>query len=223
MCSDFVNYFIGYHRKHYMNVLIDIWIGNYLDIYALHFRNLILFLSCPFFQTFLELNRLNHCERRENTPSVCPPGSCRAFLSLCSLLGLKFRVWTHMHLKRIYSYANKRIRFTGHSSCSCQTRRFLSHSLFLSLTPFCLLAASEKGREKAKNRSLLFPCCFLCGLNGEGLQLWPRFSLRDLHQPRIHPTRSLGLTWNDIICIQWCAGPSTIETILANAIHCKLL
>lgn len=40
-------------------------------------------------------------------------------------------------------------------------RRFLSHSLFLSLTPFCLLAASEKGRgEKAENRSLLLPCCF---------------------------------------------------------------
>lgn len=123
-----------------------------------------------------------------------------------------------------YSYANKRIRFTGHLSCSCQTRRFLSHLLFLSETPFTSPRRQwERKRRKGWEPVPPVPLLLLFGLNGEGLELWQRFSLRDLHQPRIHPTRSLGLTWNGIIWIQWCAGPSTIETILANAIHCKLL
>lgn len=119
-----------------------------------------LFLSCPFFpQTFLELNRLNHWERWENTPSVCPPRSCRALLSLCSLLGVwssefgSICIWN-----AFYSHANKRIRFTGHSSCSCQTRRFLSHFAILVWNTF--LSPRRQWERKAENRSLLFPCCF---------------------------------------------------------------
>lgn len=48
-------------------------------------------------------------------------------------------------------------------------RRSLSHSLVLSLAPFCLLATSEKGRgEKAENRFPPVPLLLLSGLNGEG-------------------------------------------------------
>lgn len=179
-----------------------------------------------FSQTFLELNRLNHCERWENIPSVCPPRSCRALLSLshfvpCWVWSSEFGpicIWN-----AFYSYANKRIRFTGHSSCS--------HQVAISLAPAILIFNTfqsprrqwERKRRKGREPVPPAPLLLLSGLNGEGLLLWQRFSPRDLHQPRIHSTRSLGLTWNGIICIQWCAGPSTIETILANAIHCKLL
>lgn len=48
-------------------------------------------------------------------------------------------------------------------------QRSLSHSLVLSLAPFCLLATSETGGgEKAENRFPPVPLLLLSGLNREG-------------------------------------------------------
>lgn len=157
MCSDFVNYFTGYHRKHYMNVLIDIWIVNYLDIYALHFRISIFVLIVSFF-FFSNIpgakSALSLWEERKHP--VCPPRSSLtlfpAGFEVQSLDPYAFEThFTAMQTKESGLQATRPVAVN---------RRFLSHSLFLSLTPFSQLA-SEKGRgEKAENQSLLLPCCF---------------------------------------------------------------
>jgi len=131
-------HWISQETLHECSELVTTW-----TFYVLHFFNSILFLLCPFPppKTFLELIGLI-IVRGEKTLSTqilsCPPLTLfpagfevQSFGPIC--------IWNVF-----YSYANKRIRFTGHSSCSHQTRRFLSPSLFLSLTPFCLRKVEEK-------------------------------------------------------------------------------
>lgn len=112
-------------------------------------------LVASFFQTFLELNRLDHCERSENISSVRPDPVLPSSRSL-TLFPAGFEVqslnpyafethFTTMQTKEWGLQATRPVAVK---------RRSLSHSLVLSLAPFRLLATSEKGRgEKAENRS----------------------------------------------------------------------